>query len=257
MAQALVQAIGLRKEHEMALSTVHALRGISLELHRGDFVAVVGPSGSGKSTLMNLLGLLDQPTIGCYSLAGQDVLRLTPDQRSHVRNRQIGFVFQSFNLLARSTAFENVELPLIYAGVSRRERRRRSEAALRSVGLHDRRDHWPSQLSGGEQQRVAIARALVNDPLLILADEPTGALDSRTSLEILAHLQALNRAGRTVVLVTHDPTVARHAKRVVVMSDGRAVREERVAHPLDAEAALAATGGGSAQLRRSAPGTAA
>jgi putative ABC transport system ATP-binding protein len=241
----------------MASTTVHALRGISLELDAGDSVAIVGPSGSGKSTLMNVLGLLDQPTVGSYSLAGQDVLRLGPDQRGEVRNRQIGFVFQSFNLLARSTAFENVELPLIYAGVSRRERRRRAEAALGSVGLRDRRDHWPSQLSGGEQQRVAIARALVNDPLLILADEPTGALDSRTSLEILAHLQALNKAGRTIVLVTHDPTVARHARRVVIMSDGRTVREERVANPLDAEAALMEAGQGSAQLRRFAPGPAA
>jgi ABC-type lipoprotein export system ATPase subunit len=167
------------------------------------------------------------------------VLEFDPDQRAQVRNRRIGFVFQSFSLLARSTAFENVELPLIYAGVARRERRRRAEAALALVGLADRRDHWPSQLSGGEQQRVAIARALVNDPLLILADEPTGALDSRTGLEILAHLQALNAAGRTIVLVTHDPTVARHAKRVIVMGDGRAVREELVTERLDARALLA------------------
>jgi putative ABC transport system ATP-binding protein len=237
----LIRAIGLRKEHRMAQTTVHALRVISLELHRHDFVAVVGPSGSGKSTLMNLLGLLDRPTAGSYFLAGQDVLELTPDQRAHVRNRRIGFVFQTFNLLARSTAFENVELPLVYAGVARRERRRRAEAALASVGLGDRRDHWPSQLSGGEQQRVAIARALVNDPLLIFADEPTGALDSRTSLEILAHLQALNEAGRTIVLVTHDPTVARHSSRVVTMRDGRAVREEIVMEPLDACASLADT----------------
>ena len=207
---------------------MHALRGVSLELHPGDFVAVVGPSGSGKSTLMNLLGLLDRPTEGSYFLAGQDVLELDPDQRAAVRNRRIGFVFQTFNLLARSTALENVELPLVYAGVARRERRRRAEAALASVGLADRRHHWPSQLSGGEQQRVAIARALVNDPLLILADEPTGALDSRTSLEILAHLQALNDAGRTIVLVTHDPTVARHAKRC---RDGRRPRRARGACP--------------------------
>ena len=256
MAASLIRAIGLCKEHKMASSTVHALRGISVELDVGDSVAIVGPSGSGKSTLMNLLGLLDQPTAGKYFLSGQDVLRLSADERGRVRNRQIGFVFQSFNLLARSTAFENVELPLIYAGVRRRERRRRAEAALGSVGLRDRRDHWPGQLSGGEQQRVAIARALVNDPSLILADEPTGALDSRTSVEILAHLQALNRAGRTIVLVTHDPTVARHAKRVVVMKDGRAVREERVVNPLDAEAALTAVHS-SAQLQRSAAGSAA
>jgi putative ABC transport system ATP-binding protein len=246
----LIRAIGLRKEHRMAQSTVHALRGVSLELHRSAFVAVVGPSGSGKSTLMNLLGLLDRPTAGSYFLAGQDILELTPDQRAHVRNRRIGFVFQTFNLLARSTAFENVELPLVYAGVARRERRRRAEAALASVGLGDRRDHWPSQLSGGEQQRVAIARALVNDPLLILADEPTGALDSRTSLEILAHLQALNEAGRTIVLVTHDPTVARHSSRVVTMRDGRTLREEMVAEPLDARASLADTDHAGAKVQQ-------
>jgi putative ABC transport system ATP-binding protein len=236
----------------MASSAVHALRGIDLELDRGDFVAVVGPSGSGKSTLMNLLGLLDRPTEGRYFLAGQNVLGLAPDRRAHVRNQQIGFVFQSFNLLARSTALENVELPLIYAGVARRERARRAEAALEWVGLRDRRDHWPSQLSGGEQQRVAIARALVNDPLLILADEPTGSVDSHTSLEILAHLQSLNAAGRTIVLVTHDPTVARHAERVIVMSDGRAIREERVADQLDAGAALSAASHGGAGVRSAA-----
>ena len=237
----------------MALTTVHALRGISLELDRGDFVAVVGPSGSGKSTLMNLLGLLDRPSEGRYFLAGQEVVELAPDQRAQVRNQRIGFVFQTFNLLARSTAFENVELPLVYAGVPRRERRRRAEAALASVGLADRRDHWPSQLSGGEQQRVAIARALVNDPLLILADEPTGSLDSRTSLEILAHLQALNDGGRTIVLVTHDPTVARHAKRLVAMRDGRAVGHERVSERLDASAALAEAEHGGGTVRHLAP----
>ena len=249
----LIQAIGLRKEHQMAQTTVHALRGISMELYQGDFIAIVGPSGSGKSTLMNLLGLLDRPTAGSYFLAGQDVLALDPDRRAAVRNGRIGFVFQTFNLLARSTAFENVELPLVYAGVARRERRRRAEAALDAVGLGDRRDHWPSQLSGGEQQRVAIARALVNGPLLILADEPTGALDSRTSLEILAHLQSLNEAGRTIVLVTHDPTVARHAEWVVAMSDGRAVSEERVVNRLDAAAALAEVERAGATVRRFAP----
>jgi putative ABC transport system ATP-binding protein len=237
----------------MALTTVHALRGISLELHRGDFVAVVGPSGSGKSTLMHLLGLLDRPTAGSYFLAGQDVIELDPDARARVRNQRIGFVFQSCNLLARSTACENVELPLVYAGVARRERRRRAEAALDWVRLGDRRDHWPSQLSGGEQQRVAIARALVNNPLLILADEPTGALDSRTSHEILAQLQALNEAGRTIVLVTHDPTVARHTKRIIAMRDGRAVREERVTERLDARAALVEAAHGGATVRRYAP----
>ncbi len=253
MALPLIHAIGLRKEHQMALTTVHALRGISLELHQGDFVAIVGPSGSGKSTLMHLLGLLDRPTEGSYLLAGQDVLELNPDERAQVRNERIGFVFQGFNLLARSTALENVELPLLYAGVAKRKRRQCAEAALAAVGLGDRRDHWPSQLSGGEQQRVAIARALVNDPFLILADEPTGALDSRTSLEILAHLQALNEAGRTVLLVTHDPTVARHTRGVVVMSDGRAVREERVVARLDARTVLAGAGCGNGMDRRLAP----
>jgi putative ABC transport system ATP-binding protein len=234
----LIRVIGLCKEHQMAQTTVHALRGVSLELDAGDFVAVVGPSGSGKSTLMNLLGLLDRPSAGSYFLAGEDVLELDPDRRAAVRNQRIGFVFQTFNLLARSTALENVELPLVYAGVGRRERRRRSEAALASVGLLDRRHHWPSQLSGGEQQRVAIARALVNDPLLILADEPTGALDSRTSLEILAQLQALNEAGRTIVLVTHDPAVARHSNWIIMMRDGRAVHAELVPERLDAAVAL-------------------
>jgi putative ABC transport system ATP-binding protein len=255
MAMPLIRALGLRKEHRMAGSTVHALRGISLELHRGDFVAIVGPSGSGKSTLMHLLGLLDRPTEGSYFLAGQDVLELDPDERAQVRNQRVGFVFQAFNLLARSTALENVELPLVYAGVAKRERRQRAEAALGSVGLGDRRDHWPSQLSGGEQQRVAIARALVNDPLLILADEPTGALDSSTSLEILADLQALNEAGRTVVLVTHDPIVARHTRRVVMMRDGRAVREESVMARLDARAVVAGPqpGGGSGQSSAPVP----
>jgi putative ABC transport system ATP-binding protein len=253
VAVPLIRAIGLGKEHRMAFTTVHALRGVSLELHRGDFVAVVGPSGSGKSTLMNLIGLLDRPTAGSYFLAGQDVVELDPEARARVRNHRIGFVFQSFNLLARSTAFENVELPLIYAGIARRERRRRAEAALDSVGLGGRRDHWPSQLSGGEQQRVAVARALVNDPLLILADEPTGALDSRTSLEILAHLQALNEAGRTIVLVTHDPTVARHTKRIMAMRDGRAVGEERVTQRLDVRAALAEAAHDGPAVRRSAP----
>jgi putative ABC transport system ATP-binding protein len=249
----LIRAHGLRKEHRMASTTVHALRGVSLELHPGDFVAIVGPSGSGKSTLMHLLGLLDRPTGGSYCFAGRDVLELDPDARAQVRNQRIGFVFQTFNLLARSTASENVELPLVYAGVAKRERRRRAEAALASVGLDDRRDHWPSQLSGGEQQRVAIARALVNDPFLILADEPTGSVDSRTSLEIMAHLQALNDAGRTVVLVTHDPAVARHTRRLVMMHDGRAVGEEGVGARLDARAVLAGHDHGSSRGRPLAP----
>jgi putative ABC transport system ATP-binding protein len=238
VAGALIRAVGLgKKAYRMGPTTVQALHGVSLELHAGDFVAVMGPSGSGKSTLMNLLGLLDRPTAGSYLLDGRDVGGLDREARAVVRSRSIGFVFQSFNLLGRSTALENVELPLVYAGVPRAERRSRAEAALERVGLADRRGHWPGQLSGGEQQRVAIARALASDPLLILADEPTGALDSRTSREILAQLQALNDAGRTIVLVTHDPQVARHARRVVAMQDGRAVQELLVADRLDAAAA--------------------
>jgi putative ABC transport system ATP-binding protein len=232
----LIRTIDLTKDYRIGGTVVRALQGVGLSVRRGEFVAVMGPSGSGKSTLMNLLGCLDRPTAGRYVLDGEDVSRLDADARAAVRNRKIGFVFQTFNLLARSTAIENVELPLIYGGVVRAERRRRAAAALASVGLGHRRDHRPRQLSGGEQQRVAIARALVNDPLLLLADEPTGALDSRTGLVILAIFQALNRAGRTIVLVTHDPAVARHARRIVAMHDGRVVRDEPVPVPLDAAA---------------------
>jgi putative ABC transport system ATP-binding protein len=238
VAMPLIRARGLRKEHQMASTTVHALRGISLELYRGDFAAIVGPSGSGKSTLMHLLGLLDRPTEGSYLLAGQDVLELDADERAQVRSQRIGFVFQSFNLLARSTALENVELPMVYAGVGRRERRERATAALASVGLGDRRDHWPSQLSGGEQQRVAIARALVNDPVLVLADEPTGNLDSRTSVEVMAIFQQLNRQGLTVVLVTHESDIVRFARRVLHFRDGHVVADGPIAHPMEAAAVL-------------------
>jgi putative ABC transport system ATP-binding protein len=213
---------------------VRALRGVTLEIHEGEFVAVMGPSGSGKSTLMSLLGLLDRPTSGCHLLDARDVSGLDADTAARLRNRAIGFVFQTFNLLARSTALENVELPLIYAGVPRKERRRLATEALQRVGLDERMSHWPRQLSGGEQQRVAIARALVGDPRLILADEPTGALDSRTGLEILAFLQSLNRAGRTIVMVTHDAAVARHAARIVSMQDGRVIGDELARAPLGA-----------------------
>jgi putative ABC transport system ATP-binding protein len=240
MTGPLIRAIDLHRSYRLGGATVHALRGVALDLQQGEFVAIMGPSGSGKSTLMNLLGLLDRPSAGRYLLGGEDVLRLDPDQHADLRSRKIGFVFQTFNLLRRSTALENVELPLVYAGLPKAERRRRAAAALDRVGLGDRRNHWPGQLSGGEQQRVAIARALANDPLLVLADEPTGALDSVTSLEIMALFQALNRAGRTIVLVTHDPDVARHATRIVTMQDGRAIRDQRVARRLDAAAALAA-----------------
>jgi len=203
--------------------SIWALSDVTLDIQAGEFVAVMGPSGSGKSTLMNLLGLLDRPSGGNYWLDGDDVGRLCPDRKAELRNRKLGFVFQSFNLLARSTALENVELPLVYSGCTSAERRRRAGEALDAVGLAHRRTHWSYQLSGGEQQRVAIARAIVNDPLLILADEPTGALDSRTGLAILALFHELNRTRRAIVLVTHDPQVAQQAGRIVTLHDGRLI----------------------------------
>jgi len=206
---------------------VRALDGVSLEVEPGESVAIMGASGSGKSTLMNLLGCLDRPTRGRCLLAGRDLAQLSADERASLRNREVGFVFQQFNLLPRVTAQENVELPLVYAEVSPVERRRRALAALDRVGLAQRARHLPNQLSGGQQQRVAIARALVNRPRLLLADEPTGNLDSRTSRRIMALLQQLGREGLTLVMVTHEPDVARHAARVLVMRDGRIVSDTR------------------------------
>jgi putative ABC transport system ATP-binding protein len=197
------------------------LKGVSLSIQDGEFVAVMGSSGSGKSTLMNILGCLDRPTAGHYWLNGSDVSNLSRNELAEVRNRTLGFVFQNFNLLSRTSALENVELPLVYAGVGGKERRRRALQALTRVGLGDRVDHHPNQLSGGQQQRVAIARALVSEPRLILADEPTGNLDSRTSLEVMALFQELGRAGITIVLVTHEPDIATYASRVVVLKDGQ------------------------------------
>jgi putative ABC transport system ATP-binding protein len=219
---------------------VGALQGVDLEIRQGEMVAIMGPSGSGKSTLMHIIGLLDRPSAGEVILDGQDVSRLAPNELASLRNRHIGFVFQAFNLLARTTALANVELPLVYGGVAGSERSRRAQGALGRVGLGDRLGHFPSQLSGGQQQRVAIARALVNNPSIVLADEPTGNLDSRSGIEVMAVLQELNALGITVVLVTHDDRVARHAERAVHMFDGRVREDSAVTDRIMAAAELAA-----------------
>ena len=234
----LIEVRDLVKVYTMGETEVRALAGVSADIAEGEFIAVMGPSGSGKSTFMNMLGCLDQPTSGEIRLAGERVSQLAPDRLAQVRNRQIGFVFQHFNLLARTPAVENVELPLVYSGMQKKERLERALRMLERVGLAERAHHHPAQLSGGQQQRVAIARALVTDPLLILADEPTGALDSRTSLEILALFQSLNRQGMTVIVVTHESDVARFARRILRFRDGRIVSDEANA-PLDAAAVLA------------------
>ena len=222
----LIETRDLRKSYPMGTETVHALRGVSLQIARGEFVAIMGPSGSGKSTLMNLIGCLDTPTSGEYHLNGRDVSGMNDDELARIRNQEIGFVFQTFNLMPRATALHNVELPLIYAGMSARQRRKRAVAALELVELDNRMGHRPNELSGGQRQRVAIARALVNQPSIVLADEPTGNLDSRTGVEIMAIFEGLHRAGNTIVLITHEAHVADHAGRAIQILDG-AIHSDR------------------------------
>jgi putative ABC transport system ATP-binding protein len=221
----------LTREYHMGAEVVYALRGVDIQIKKNEFVAIMGPSGSGKSTLMNLIGCLDTPTAGEYWLNGQQVSELADDDLARIRNKEIGFVFQTFNLLPRADALHNVELPLIYAGMSSRERRSRAERALTQVGLQDRMDHRPNELSGGQRQRVAIARALVNQPSILLADEPTGNLDSATGNEIMGLFEELHASGQTIVLVTHEHDIAAHARRQIHLLDGRVARDERTARP--------------------------
>ncbi|HUF13660.1 MAG TPA: ABC transporter ATP-binding protein [Longimicrobiales bacterium] len=236
----IIRTEGLRKEYELGAETVRALRGVDLVIERNEYVAIMGPSGSGKSTLMNLIGCLDTPTSGEYWLNGQPVAKRTDDELARIRNREIGFVFQTFNLLPRATSLHNVELPLIYAGLPTKERRGRAVAMLGKVGLGDRMDHSPAQLSGGQRQRVAIARALINHPAILLADEPTGNLDSTTSEDIMRLFDALHRDGQTIIVVTHEPDIARHARREITLRDGvisADVRSERASATAPAGAA--------------------
>lgn len=226
--ETVIQVRDIHKTYQLGETQVHALRGINLEIRRGEFVAIMGASGSGKSTFMNILGCLDKPSSGQYFLEGTDVSSLEKRQLAGIRNRKIGFVFQGFNLLARTTALENTELPNLYARIDKAERRRRAVEALTMVGLAERIDHFPSQLSGGQQQRVAIARALVNHPSILLADEPTGNLDSRTSVEVMEIFQALNDKGLTIILVTHEHDIAQFTKRSIVFHDGKIRRDEAI-----------------------------
>ncbi len=223
----LIRIEHLAKTYMLGEVEVHALRGVSLQILRGEFVAIMGASGSGKSTFMNILGCLDKSTKGSYVLEDVDVNRLSRDELAHIRNQKIGFVFQGFNLLSRTSAIENAELPLLYGSASNKDRRQRAVHALETVGLADRIHHYPNQLSGGQQQRVAIARALVNDPSIVLADEPTGNLDSRTSVEVMEVFQQLNEKGITIILVTHEPDIAQFAKRQIVFRDGK-IRSDRL-----------------------------
>jgi putative ABC transport system ATP-binding protein len=222
----LIRIKNLARCYVMGTETVHALREVSLEIERGEYVAIMGPSGSGKSTLMNMIGCLDTPTSGSYELNGQDVSHMDDNQLAEIRNGEIGFVFQTFNLLARSTALRNVELPMIYAGLPGEERRAKALHALAQVGLADRVQHKPNELSGGQRQRVAVARALVNDPSILLADEPTGNLDSKTGVEIMALFEELAQKGNTIIVVTHEESVARHARRIIRLLDGLIASDE-------------------------------
>ncbi len=245
----LIRVSDLTKVYGEGENAVVALRGVSLEIMEGELVAVMGASGSGKSTLMNILGCLDRPTSGSYELAGEDVSRFTRDQRAEIRNRRIGFVFQSFNLLPRTSALENVELPLVYSSAQGREIASRARGALDRVGLLDRAHSTPNQLSGGQQQRIAIARALVNQPALLLADEPTGNLDTATSIEVMRVLQELNAAGVTILLITHENDIAHYSRRVVVLRDGRIVEDR----PIEGMRAALPAGAGAASGDGAAP----
>jgi len=237
-APSLIEVRDVKKDYELGETRVHALRGVSVAISQGEFVAIMGASGSGKSTFMNILGCLDRPTSGKYLLDGVDVSELSKKELARIRNQKIGFVFQGFNLLARTTALENTELPMLYSRVSKAEREKRAREALALVGLDEREDHFPSQLSGGQQQRVAIARALANRPSLLLADEPTGNLDSRTSVEVMEIFQNLNAQGLTIVLVTHEPDIAQFAKREIFFRDGQIKRDQKIARSQSASEVL-------------------
>ncbi len=219
-SKSVISLRGITRDFQLGAQTVHVLKGIDLDIQQGEYVALMGPSGSGKSTLMNLLGCLDTPTAGSYHLAGRDVSRMDDNDLAAVRNKEIGFVFQTFNLIPRQTALQNVALPMVYAGASKEVRTERAEEVLRQVGLEDRMDHRPNQLSGGQRQRVAVARALVNTPSMILADEPTGNLDSTTSVEIMKLFDDIHKAGNTLVVVTHEEDIAQHAHRIIRLRDG-------------------------------------
>lgn len=232
MAAPIIKTTDLRKTYQMGTTEVHALAGVSLEIQKNEYVAIMGPSGSGKSTFMNLIGCLDTPTSGQYILNSEDVSKMDDSELAEVRNREIGFIFQTFNLLARTDCLSNVELPLIYSGIKASERRDRAAETLRKVGLGDRLDHKPNELSGGQRQRVAIARALVNQPAILLADEPTGNLDTTTGEEIMLLFEELNRMGNTILLVTHEDDIARHARRIIRLRDGVIESQEKVENPV-------------------------